>query len=317
MSKSSLFGSCFATYEGDTVAVLQCVAETIDSHTTNQEASIRSWLLTFAGTIIFLMQLGFAMLCAGCVRRKNISNTLLKNVLDACCAGVAFFAVGYAFAFGSNNIENGVTFLGSENFFLIGLDDFAFWFFQYCFAAATGTIIAGTLAERCRMSAYLCYSFFMIGFIYPVVAHSLWSANGFLSPFSKNPYNGVGCIDFAGSGVVHLTGGMTSLIAAIIMGPRKGRFTNSRGVRLDTPRDIPGHSVALQVLGVLILWCGCKYCLILLLCKIRAPYLWVQISFFCCTFFSHQQGMASMPDLLCYCHMRPIRDSWQDEPLSI
>ena len=256
--ESAVFGSCFATYEGDTDAVLRCVVETMENRTTNQEASVRSWLLTFAGTIIFLMQLGFAMLCAGCVRRKNVSNTLLKNVLDACGAAIAFFAVGYAFAFGGNNVEDGVTFLGSENFFLVGLDDFAFWFFQYCFAAATVTIIAGTLAERCKMSAYLCYSLFMVGFVYPVIAHALWSSNGFLSPFIKNPYNGVGCIDFAGSGVVHLTGGLTSLIAAIIMGPRKGRFTNSKGVRLDTPRDIPGHSVSLQAMGVLILWCGCK-----------------------------------------------------------
>jgi ammonium transporter, Amt family len=258
--ESTLFGSCYEKYEGDTDSVLLCVAESIESHNVIQEASLRSWLLTFAGTIIFLMQLGFAMLCAGSVRRKNVSNTLLKNVLDACVAAVAFFSVGYAFAFGGDDINDGITFLGTENFFLVGSIDYAFWFFQYCFAGAAVTIIAGTLAERCRMSAYLCYSFFMVGFVYPIIAHALWSTNGFLSPFSSNPFLGVGCIDFAGSGVVHLSGGMTSLIAAVIMGPRKGRFTNSKGERLEIPQDIPGHSVTLQAMGVLILWCGCKLC---------------------------------------------------------
>ena len=153
------------------------------------------------------------MLCAGCVRRKNVSNTLLKNLLDACVAGVAFFTVGYAFAFGGQDASQGITFLGTENFFITGDVDFAFWFFQYVFSAASVTIIAGTLAERCRMSAYLCYSFFLPGFVYPVIAHALWSDNGFLSPTAENPRLGVGCIDFAGGGVVHVTGGSAALVA--------------------------------------------------------------------------------------------------------
>jgi ammonium transporter, Amt family len=81
------------------------------------------------------------MLCAGCVRKKNIQNTLMKNLLDACGASIAFFCVGYAFAFGGTkgeNAETSKTFIGTTNFFLIDVDDLAFWFFQYVFSAAAG-----------------------------------------------------------------------------------------------------------------------------------------------------------------------------------
>jgi len=219
---------------------------------------------------VFSMQLGFAMLCAGCVRRKNISNTLLKNLLDACGAALAYFAVGFAFSFGGDDPANGVTFAGTTSFFLVNFDQYAFWFFQYAFSAAAVTIIAGTLAERCRMSAYVSYSLLMSGFVYPIVVHSIWSANGFLSHFSENPLFGVGVVDYAGSGVIHLTGGSTALIATWILGARKGRFVDEdnscsntgNSDYCDAPsrpsrkkktkvKEILGHSISLQVMGTL------------------------------------------------------------------
>lgn len=108
------------------------------------------------------------------------------------------------------------------------------------------------------MVSYLLYSLFLTGFVYPVVAHSIWSNNGFISAFSPEPIFGDGCIDFAGSGVVHVTGGTTALIAMYILGARRGRFTDARGRPLDKPNPIPGHSIALQLLGTMILWFGCK-----------------------------------------------------------
>jgi ammonium transporter, Amt family len=105
------------------------------------------------------------------------------------------------------------------------------------------------VAERCKMSAYVCYSFFLTSFVYPVVVHSIWSVNGFLTAFRDDPFRGVGVIDFAGSGVVHLVGGATALVAAIILGPRKGRFYDEDGNPLEEPVTFPPHSVALQVLG--------------------------------------------------------------------
>ena len=97
------------------------------------------------------------------------------------------------------------------------------------------------------MLAYLTYSILLSGWVYPIIVHSIWSRRGFLSAFASNPFLGVGVVDFAGSGVVHLTGGTTALFAAIILGPRRGRFTDETGRKLDVPREFPGSSFALQV----------------------------------------------------------------------
>jgi hypothetical protein len=108
-------------------------------------------------------------------------------------------------------------------------------------------------------AAYLCYSVVLAGFVYPVVAHSIWSQNGFLSTGNANPLFNVGAVDFAGSGVVHITGGSIALLATLILGPRRGRFYDAQGEPLDAPKPFPGHSMALQLLGTMILWFGCKF----------------------------------------------------------
>jgi ammonium transporter, Amt family len=215
------------------------------SSETNQFSFFIAQLQT---ALVFYMQSGFAMLCAGAVRKKNVGNTMLKNLLDACGAALAFFLVGYAFAFGGNDPNSDKkTFIGTSNFMLMDVDDHAYWLFQYAFSAASATIVAGTLAERCQMVAYLCYSIMLGGFVYPVVAHAIWSHQGFLSHLAVNPLWGVGMIDFAGGGVVHMTGGTTALFATMILGPRRGRFHDETGRELAKPNDFPGHSVALQV----------------------------------------------------------------------
>jgi Amt family ammonium transporter len=162
---------------------------------------------------------------------------------------------GNALAFGGQNDTAGTTFIGTTDFASVGPSP-SFWFFQYAFSATSVTIVAGTLAERCQMTAYLCYSMILAGFIYPVVAHSVWSNNGFLSNGNDDPLLGSGAIDFAGSGVVHLTGGVTALIATSVLGPRRGRFYDAQGEPLSTPKDMPGHSIALQLLGTMVLWFG-------------------------------------------------------------
>jgi ammonium transporter, Amt family len=108
-------------------------------------------------------------------------------------------------------------------------------------------IVAGTIAERMQMRAYLMYSVFLAGFVYPVVAHAFWSTHGFLSVFSEEPLWGSGVIDFAGSGPVHMCGGVAALVGAIILGPRMGRFHDIDGNLLAEPAEFPPHSVALQV----------------------------------------------------------------------
>lgn len=210
-----------------------------------------TFFLLFGGALVFLMQAGFAMLCAGSVRAKNVKNILLKNMLDGCGGALGFFAIGFGFAYGGTG-----TFIGNEYFFLNNFDAYAEWFFQFAFAATAATIVAGTVAERCKMAAYLCYSVFLTGFVYPVIVRSIWSSAGFLTAFRSDPFLDIGMIDFAGSGVVHLTGGITALIAAIILGPRRGRFYDEDGNPLEDPQAFPPHSVSLQVLGTFILWFG-------------------------------------------------------------
>eukprot|EP00584_Thalassiosira_punctigera_P001480 CAMPEP_0172532018 /NCGR_PEP_ID=MMETSP1067-20121228/5219_1 /TAXON_ID=265564 ORGANISM="Thalassiosira punctigera, Strain Tpunct2005C2" /NCGR_SAMPLE_ID=MMETSP1067 /ASSEMBLY_ACC=CAM_ASM_000444 /LENGTH=582 /DNA_ID=CAMNT_0013316477 /DNA_START=196 /DNA_END=1941 /DNA_ORIENTATION=+ len=231
--------------------MLQCIASSLD----DAKAGINTFYLIYAASLVFYMQAGFAMLCAGSVRMKNLQNTMLKNLLDACGASLGFYTVGYAFAWGGSSNNSGTTFIGTENFFLMDVDQKAFWLFQFAFAATSATIVAGTLAERCQMLAYLSYSTALTAFVYPVVAHAVWNNTGFLSSFRPDPLLGVGVVDFAGCLVVHTTGGLTALIAAFVLGPRKGRF-HYDGDGKRCANDFPGHSVALKVLGVLILWFG-------------------------------------------------------------
>ena len=117
------------------------------------------------------MQAGFAMLCAGSVRQKNVKNIMLKNILDACGGAIGFFTVGFGIAYGGD--QTGRTFVGDAHFGLRDFavpadnndDNFAFFFFQFAFAATAATIVAGTVAERCKMAAYLCYSVFLTAFV--------------------------------------------------------------------------------------------------------------------------------------------------------
>lgn len=200
------------------------------------------------------MQCGFAMLCAGSVRQKNVKNIMLKNILDACGGALGFWAMGFALAYDSNGAFIGTS---GERFFLNGYDNYIDFFFQFTFAATAATIVAGTVAERCKMSAYLCYSVFLTAFVYPVVVHTIWNGDGFLSAFADDKLFGSGMIDFAGSGVVHMCGGVTALCAAIVLGPRLGRFYDEEtGEPLASPKEFAPHSVALQVLGTFILWFG-------------------------------------------------------------
>lgn len=248
---SGLAANFCATASGDGAAI--CA---VDGYAAGVASGIDNFYLLFAGALVFLMQAGFAMLCAGSVRQKNVKNIMLKNILDACGGALGFFLLGYGFAYGNASGGEGITFIGDSSFALAYFDSYISFFFQWAFAATAATIVAGTVAERCKMAAYICYSLFLTAFVYPVVVHSIWSSNGFLSAFSAAPFRGVGNVDFAGSGVVHMTGGFTALIAAIVLGPRRGRFYDEDGNPLEEPASFPPHSVALQVLGTFILWFG-------------------------------------------------------------
>ncbi|CAN6443041.1 unnamed protein product [Victoria cruziana] len=215
-------------------------------------SSINTLFLLFSAYLVFVMQLGFAMLCAGSVRAKNTINIMLSNVIDAAVGSLSYYLLGFAFAFGSGN-----PFIGSSYFALHNIPDqsfdYSYFLFQWAFAIAVAGITSGSIAERTQFVAYLIYSFLLTGFVYPVVAHWIWSTGGWANP----SYNGgsllfgSGAIDFAGSGVVHLVGGVAGLWGAIIEGPRVGRFD-----AFGQPVAMRGHNATLVVLGTFLLWFG-------------------------------------------------------------
>merc|ERR1719316_2312704 len=158
--------------------------------------SLDAYYLLYAGALVFLMQAGFAMLCAGSLRMKNIKNIMLKNVLDACVGALGFWACGYAFSYGNKNGTDDWTLIGDTYFALYGgfEDDnvgYHNWFFQFAFAATAATIVSGAVAERCQMTAYALYSAVLTAFVYPVVVHHFWSSNGYFSAFRADPLFGI------------------------------------------------------------------------------------------------------------------------------
>jgi len=208
--------------------------------------------MLLAGYLVFFMHAGFAMLEAGSVQKKNVVNIMFKNISTLTIGGVLYWAFGFAFAYGSCTDE--YSFIGSEGFFselpACGKSE-ALWFFQFAFAATAATIVSGAVAGRITLGAYFVVAAVMTGFIYPVVSHWIWGSFGFLSAFNKGAdplvEGSIGMIDFAGSGVVHMTGGVAALVGAIVVGPRAGRF--------DGP-GLPPSSMTLQTLGTFILWFG-------------------------------------------------------------
>uniref|UniRef100_A0A061RAT2 Ammonium transporter n=1 Tax=Tetraselmis sp. GSL018 TaxID=582737 RepID=A0A061RAT2_9CHLO len=199
------------------------------------------WKL-FGAALVFFMQCGFALLESGCVQAKNAKNILTKNIMDACLGALLWYFVGHAFAFGDDFGH----FIGTTWNDFSGCGDYAKLMFQWAFAATSATIVSGAVAERCQFPAYLIYSAVMTGLVYPLVAHWSWTENGWL--VSKLP--AAGFFDYAGSGVVHITGGSAALVGAAVIGPRHGRFVNGSAVLMR------GHSTVLSVIGVFILWFG-------------------------------------------------------------
>lgn len=223
-----------------TAQASEVTSETIE---TLQRGLDTVWVL-IAAFLVFFMQAGFGMVEAGFIRAKNTCNILTKNFLDFCMASLGFFVVGYALMFGEGN-----GFIGTKGWMLIGLGDtvgtlplYAFWLFQAAFCGAAATIVAGGMAERMNFKAYLIYSFLISAVVYPIIGHWVWGG-GWLSK--------MGFFDFAGSTVVHTTGGIAALVGTLMLGPRYGKY----GID-GKPRAIAGHNIPLASLGVFILWFG-------------------------------------------------------------
>jgi Amt family ammonium transporter len=203
--------------------------------------------------LVFSMQPGFAMLESGMTRSKNASNIMMKNLADASFGIIAYFIVGFGIHYGASALG----LIGTDTFALmpgsytdgigtaveaggipIGVD----FMYQAVFAATAATIVSGAVAGRMKFSGYALLSVAMTAIIYPIVGHWKWGG-GWL--------DSLGFYDFAGSTIVHLTGGVAALTAAAMLGPRVGKFARDR-----KPRAIPGHSMPLAVLGTFLLFFG-------------------------------------------------------------
>lgn len=203
-------------------------------------AAVDNVWVVVAGILVMLMQAGFALVEAGFTRAKNAANIVMKNVMDFSVGGLMYWAVGFGLAYGGSTLGG---FIGYGEFFFNNPDRSVEWFFQVVFAATAATIVSGAMAERTKFSAYLMYTPFITGLIYPVVTHWVWSGQGWLGD--------LGFVDFAGSGIVHLTGGVAALAGVLVIGPRIGKYDKD-----GNPQPIPGHSLLLGALGVFILWFG-------------------------------------------------------------
>ena len=158
------------------------------------------------------------------MRSKNSKNILIKNLFDACASALAFWLVGFGWAYseekkgGLIGIDGGM--LVSAEFDQREKNYYLLWIFQFSFAATSATIVSGSLAERTQLPAYLAFSTVMTGFIYPVVVGWCWGG-GWLSDVEGS--GGKGFHDFAGTGIVHMVGGVAGFIGAIVIGPRHGK----------------------------------------------------------------------------------------------
>ena len=203
------------------------------------------WVL-FGAALVFFMQAGFAMVETGFTRAKNAGNIIMKNLMDFCIGTPTFWIVGFGIMFGAGNGFFGkIGGIATEaNYGSAMLPDgvpfWAFLIFQTVFCATSATIVSGAMAERTKFSSYCIYSFLISLIVYPVSGHWIWGG-GFISQ--------MGFHDFAGSCAVHMVGGVTAFIGAIILGPRIGKYGKD-----GKSKAIPGHNLTIGALGVFILW---------------------------------------------------------------
>ena len=211
------------------------------------QANLDNAFVLLSAVLVIFMQAGFALVEAGLTRAKSVANIMMKNLMDFCAGAAAFFAVGYAFAFGtegSDFIGSGGWFLGDNAFQYGTLTVPVTFIFQVAFAATAATIVSGAMAERTKFKAYLIYSAFISALIYPIVVHWHWGG-GWLFKLDTS------YIDFAGSSLVHMVGGVAALMGAWVLGPRIGKYGPD-----GKPRAILGHSIPFAVLGAFILLVG-------------------------------------------------------------
>jgi Amt family ammonium transporter len=238
----------------------------------NRVAINTVWTL-ICGFLVMFMQAGFAMAETGFTRAKNAGHTMAMNFMVYGLGMLGFWVCGFALQMGGAgpfatlggggvlNAEFTIELFGKEfglfgtkGFFLSGgtydVAVFTMFLFQMVFMDTTATIPTGSMAERWSFKSFVIYALLVGAVIYPLYANWVWGG-GWLSKLGSNFGLGHGHVDFAGSSVVHLTGGVLALVGAKILGPRLGKFSKD-----GTPNAIPGHHIPMAVVGCFILAFG-------------------------------------------------------------
>lgn len=214
----------------------------------NAESLNHLWILISSG-LVFLMQGGFLCLETGLTRSKNNINVALKNLVDFGITTILFWGFGFALMFGETvNGLFGQTYF-ALNFTPDNVNVVIYLIFQIMFCGTAVTILSGSIAERLNFGSYIFLTILISGFIYPIFGHWVW--NGVADGVFSGWLGAQGFRDFAGSTVVHSVGGWSSLAILTIVGSRAGRFDAN-----DKPNEIPGASIPISALGVLLLWVG-------------------------------------------------------------
>src|SRR3989449_3162935 len=248
------------------------LVEVADAVGHNRVAINIMWTL-LTGFLVMFMQAGFALAETGFTRAKNVAHTMMMNFMIYAIGMTGYWVIGVALQMGGLGAiatmgsagvldhEVAITLLGQEfglwgtqGFFLAGstydVGVFALFLFQMVFMDTAATIPTGAMAERWKFSSFVVFGFFLSMFTYPIFANWVWGG-GWLSQLGKNFGLGHGHVDFAGSSVVHMVGGVTALAGAMVLGPRIGKY-NKDG----SANPIPGHNIPMGVLGCFILAFG-------------------------------------------------------------
>jgi ammonium transporter, Amt family len=229
------------------------------------------WTL-ITGFLVFFMQAGFAMVETGLTRAKNAAHTMAMNLFVYGLGVFGFWVCGFALMFGGvgslgtlggfDGLNQELTIkilghsfglIGTKGFFLSGVYDvgvFTLFLFQVVFMDTAATIPTGAMSERWKFVSFTIYGVLVGALIYPLFGNWVWGG-GWLSQLGTNFHLGHGHVDFAGSSVVHMTGGVIALVGAWILGPRMGKYNKDK-----SPNAIPGHNIPMAVIGAIILAFG-------------------------------------------------------------
>ena len=199
--------------------------------------------ILLGAVMVLAMHAGFAFLELGTVRRKNQVNALVKILVDFSVSTIAYFFIGYSVAYGVS-FFSGAEVLAQKNGF-----ELVKFFFLLTFAAAIPAIVSGGIAERARFNPQLAATFLLVGFVYPFFEGIAWNQHFGVQAWLKGTF-GAEFHDFAGSVVVHAMGGWIGLMAVLLLGARRGRYTREGGISAHPPSSIPFLALGAWILSV-------------------------------------------------------------------